>query len=478
MKHPTFALSLRDALARVAAEHPSDCRAYPDPIARDAIAADFVRADAGVPATPRSRRERIVTYGAVEHAALPLVLGAYGCVDRIRGWLPGLPRRFDRPTFEAFLAHAKAPVIVDGAGDAVEQACDLEALPIPITTERDAGPYITMGLVCAGTPDGEMAMSVHRMLVLDSRRLTIWMLPNRQLRAMSEAALLRRESLPITINIGAPPAAMIASALATRWLPPACSKLDIAGALAGAPVAIEHRGGGFALAGSEIVLEGSIDGRSVDECRAGGVFGHSMPEFLGYDGRAQHDLPIVEITRATVRPGAVYPSVIGPGREQSNILGLAGALTVGFSLDHPNWPCDRGPEIVDIALPAAGGGMLLLLAQLRLTGPLPDDGLDALALRLFSHHPFVKLIVFVDEDVSLSSEEDVLWAVTTRANLGRDVHSFDGFPRLGMDPSQQTGWRSPEGESAGRSYIDATRPASFRSSAERSFAALLQEVSA
>lgn len=472
-----LALSMREALARLARRTPGAIRTVADPIAREAIASDYIMRDAGVPATSCMRDERVVTYCAVENAELPLVLGAYGSVQRVREWLPGLPRHIDRPALARLLDERRAPVELGAPFARYTWSCGLDRLPVPITTDRDAGPYITLGVVCAGAPEGgPQAVSVHRLLVIDDERLTIWMLPSRQLRTMMESALLAGHSLPVTINIGAPPAVVVASALSTRWLPPGCGKLDIAGALAQAPVGIEPVGETFALAGSEIILEGQIGGRTVDECRQGRAFGISMPEFLGYDGNAQEDLPVVEITAVSIRPDAVYQAVIGPGREQSNILGLAGALTVGFSLDHRNWPCDRGPEIVDLAFPAAGGGMLLLIAQIHLADGTTAGALDSLALRLFSHHPFVKLIVFVDEDVDVASEEDVLWALITRANLSCDVHSFDGFPRLSMDPSQHVGWRGGTTEASARSYIDATRAAGFRSRAKRSFAAVREVV--
>jgi 4-hydroxy-3-polyprenylbenzoate decarboxylase len=128
--------------------------------------------------------------------------------------------------------------------------------------------------------------------------------------------------------------------------------------------------------------------------------------------------------------------------------------------------------IRDLHFSAAGGGMLLLVIQVRKMSADADDRLTAVAHGIFVRHPFVKLIIFVDEDVNIASAEDVLWAVTTRANLSGDCITFDGFPALGMDPSQRPAWlatRGKDGSGSGRTFIDATRPYKLRATAMRSF---------
>ena len=477
----TPALAMRAALAEIAASAPQDCGEHRAPFARTAIAADYASRYAGVPATPFPRREPAVTYTNVEGAALPLVLGLYGCSERVRAWLPGLPRRTNAATATALAERAIAPKSTDGGRPSPWRRSvpvDLTALPAPKTTPHDAGAYLTMGVVCASSPAGDAkALSIHRMLILDERRLAIWMLPSRALRALAGAAAAAGRRLPVTVNIGAPPAVVLASALSTAWLPEGVGKLDLAGALANGAVALTPAvtQPASALATAEIVLEGYLDGASVDESLDDAPLNLSMPEFLGYDGRAQRDLPVVTITGVTVRERAVFQAVIGPGREQSTILGLAGALTVAMSLANGGRLAASCPEVRDLAFPSAGGGMLLLFVQVAKTAPDHED-LTPLALWLFERHTFIKLIVFVDEDVNVKAEEDVLWAMTTRANLGTDVTTLEGYPRLAMDPSQQAGWRANGAGSAQRSFVDATRPFALRAAAARSYAKAVEGV--
>lgn len=448
------ALSLRAAVGSVRS------RTRVRPVDPGAIVADYVRRYGGVPATSHPRSEPVVLYRAASPAGRVL-LGAYGDPDTVRGWLPGLPRTVTPASAAAMVAGARAPVTVaDPVCRQLVGKADLTALPIPVATPRDAGPYLTMGLVHAADPvTGEQALSVHRMLVLDTGRLTVWMVPGRQLRAMHAAAIGRGEVLPVSVNLGAPPAAVVASAVQSRFLPPGVSKLDVAGALAGAPVRLAP---GLTqpvpvLADSEIVLEGFLGAETADETRSG-TLGRSMPEFLGYDGNAQAGLPVLTLTGQSSRRDPMLQAVAGPGREQSVVLGLAGALSVALSLDTA--------AVTALDLSPAGGGMLLLVAAVT-----PGADLGHLADRIFRQHAFVKLVVFVDADIDPARAEDVLWAIVTRANLSADCHALPGFAPLGMDPSQRPEWALARGQEhpPARTFIDATTPPGLAASTARSF---------
>jgi UbiD family decarboxylase len=461
------ALSVRDAVRWVRRHTPTHWREPQPALPGDEVAADFAERYAGIPATSAARPEPVVCY-RVQGRSIPALLGLYGCAERVRGWLPGLPARADRPGVDGLLLAGRPPVVVTDppCRQRVYARVDLNRLPALRATPRDAGPYLTMGLVLAGEPD-ECALSVHRMLILDRDRLAIWMIPGRALLERHHAALRAGRRLPVSVNVGAPPAALIASATSSAVLPPGTGKLTLAGGLAGAPVAVAA---GVSqpvpvLAESEIVLEGYLDDTVADESLAGPP-GVSLPEFLGYDGAARTGLPVLTVTAMTTRRSPRFQAVIGPGREQSVILGLAGALSVALSGDDEDWRM-----ISDLHYGAAGGGMLLLVVAVHKDSPAADARLGPIARRIFERHGFVKLIVFTDTDVEISSTEDVFWAITTRANLGTDCATFAGFRALGMDPSQGADWAAARGTDGGggRSYIDATVPYALRDRVVRSF---------
>jgi UbiD family decarboxylase len=462
-------LSARGAIGWVRRHTPGQWHEPADALPCDDVAADFAARYAGIPASSIARTEPVVCY-RVDGRSMPVLLGLYGCAERVRTWLPGLPRRTDRAGVDKMLAAATPPVVVPDplCRQRVYTRVDLTRLPALCATPRDAGPYLTMGLIQAGEPGAaQSALSVHRMLVLGRDRLAIWMVPGRALRRMHEAAVLTGRRLPVSVNIGAPPAAVLASALSSSVLPAGMGKLDVAGAMAGAPLAVAA---GVSqpvavLAESEIVLEGYLDGSVADESLDGPP-GVSLPEFLGYDGTARAALPVLTVTAVTTRRSPRFQAVIGPGREQSVILGLAGAVSVALTGDDADWQM-----INDLHYSPAGGGMLLLVVSVRKDSPSADSRVGPIARRIFEWHSFVKLIVFTDTDVDITSAEDVLWAITTRANLGTDCTTFAGFRPLGMDPSQGADWAGERGTDGGggRSYVDATVPYALRHRVVRSF---------
>lgn len=466
---PSPGLSVRGALEAVRASGHDDVGVSAS-LRPEAVAEHFATRFGGVPATSVSRPEPVVVYWSVAGSALPVLLGLYGDAARVRSWLPGLPKHIDVAATARLLAGCHAPIELSGSGpchEVVLDAAGFDALPVLRATDRDAGPFLTMGVVCTVGDDArDTALSVHRMLVLDSHRATLWMLPSRQLRAAYERARGRGERLALTVNVGAPPAAVVASATASRFLPEGVRKLDLAGALAGGPVRLvrARTQPAWALADSEVVLEGHLDGTTHDEARTGPPAA-SLPEFLGYDGRAQPGLPVMTVTGVSTRRSAVYQAAIGPGREQSVVLGLAGELSVALSAD--GGPFDR---LVDLHLSPAGGGMLLLVAAVRKTSSHDDLLVAELARRLFARHPFVKLLVVTDPDVDPRNPEDVWWAVTTRSNLGTDATTSSGHSRLAMDPSQAPDWGRGGVDCGGtRTVVDATTPYALRGRTRRSF---------
>ncbi|WP_299963968.1 UbiD family decarboxylase [uncultured Roseobacter sp.] len=435
---------------------PSDRVRHKSGLDPDAAAADFARHHAGIPARPRAGDEPAVLYD--QPGGPTLVMGLYGSDTRLRQWLPGV-----RDTALPAAARALVPLPPEPVFESDHRDTEprLSQLPIPKVSPRDAGRYISMGFIAAGSPRAGLALSAHRMLVLDDRHLGVSMLSSRHLRRMAEAAWAEGRDLPVSVNIGVPPAVAVAGATSTAHLPVEFDKLSLAGALAGGAVTLHNNAGTVCLPQSEVILHGVLTARQCAETRGARPPGVTMPEFLGYDGQAGAPLQIIRIDRITQRPGALFHSCLGPGREQSALLNLGGALTQALKLRND----PRAKDMTDLHYSASGGGMLLLLVGLR-AGAAPDKA--RLARDLVATMPFTKTVVFLDSDIDLSVEADVLWAMTTRCNLSGDTHALEGFAPLRMDPSQQDDWAVPGRGAAGRCWIDATTPAAM--SVPRSFA--------
>jgi UbiD family decarboxylase len=76
-------------------------------------------------------------------------------------------------------------------------------------------------------------------------------------------------------------------------------------------------------------------------------------------------------------------------------------------------------------------------------------------LGLLGWDPYLKTAIAVDDDVDVTRDEEVLWALATRMQPARDLFVVDGLPGSPLDPSS-----SLEGTTS-RLALDATRGAGF-----------------
>lgn len=292
-------------------------------------------------------------------------------------------------------------------------------------------------------------------------------LAGRQLAILHQQSLQQGRPLAISINMGMPPAAVIASSLSTATLPTGLSKLAFAGALAGMPIRLTPclTQDVDCLADSEIILEGSLGSELADERQTGRRY--SMPEFAGYPGKANSHLAVFTLSHIHIRHSASYPALIGPGREQAVQLGIAGAFNALLGL-----PEALTQGIADLRYAHAGGGMLLLYIALY-PGFNQPSHMQQIATGIMTLNPFTKLVIFVDQDINLHADEDVLWAITTRCRLEADCHPLACFAQLEMDPSQKAKkWRQSSQSLAQKVWINATIPDELSTNFQRAYSEL------
>ena len=108
------------------------------------------------------------------------------------------------------LANAKfdGKVVVDGTLPTKKP--DLARLPIMHHFPKDAGKYLTSGIVFSQSEGVENA-AIHRMQVLDDHRVAARLVEGRHTHVMLGKALAKGEKLPIAVTIGTHPAVTFAS---------------------------------------------------------------------------------------------------------------------------------------------------------------------------------------------------------------------------------------------------------------------------
>ncbi|WP_349360644.1 UbiD family decarboxylase [Stappia sp.] len=414
------------------------------------------------PAHPRSGVEPMVLYTNPTGARMPVLMGVYGArgrCDRLLGAEPGgIARRIadeleNRMPVET-LAHP-------GPSQTCTLPGKLDDLPVLTVTDRDAGPYLTSGLVIARDPEsGVVNASIHRMRVIDGERLTIWMLPGRDLDVLFRKARARGEDLPISINIGVAPAIYLTSSITKPFLGTDESELELAGAVAGASIRVCacDTQDAWCLADAEIVVEGAITAATHDEYDdPGAPFG--MPEFLGYMGMGKAELPLVSVTKVTTRAAAVYQTFLGPGKEQSELLGIP--TEAGMLVQLARRLSDTARVIDAHYLPAAGGQLLLAL---RIDKQVEDAAFPRRVLETAMEcHALLKGVLLVDADIDVASESDLFWAMATRFQPSRDLTVLSGQRGFPLDPSQAPGYLpNTDAPTTDKYLMDLTVPVSER----------------
>lgn len=312
------------------------------------------------------------------------------------------------------------------------QPVDVGAL-LPLVThhEKDAAPYLTCGMVLARDPlTGMRGMGVHRMMYRGGNRFSI-MLANPPLSIFLANAERSGRPLDIAVALGVDPAVLLSSVVKTGPLGP--DKMEIAGALAGAPVELAP-----ALtvdieipARAEVVIEGRLL-PGVRE--AEGPFGENTGAYFSSQS------PVVEVTAVTHRKNFIFPALMPWTNDVDILLTLAaGAELLGQLKGQV-----RG--VVDLELVPGTCSFSAVIS----VHDCPRHEVRRLIHLALNIDKRLKVLTVVDDDVDLRDPREVAWAMATRFQPERDTVIINGLEGYVIDPSSAGG-------SASRIGFDATR---------------------
>lgn len=316
-----------------------------------------------------------------------------------------------------------------------ENDVDLSRIPVLTHFEKDAGPYITSAVVHARSLDGEVEnVSVHRLQVLDRKRLAIRLVP-RHLFKLWRMAKEAGKDLDVAISVGVHPAVLLA---ASCPLPFGVSEYGVANALLDNNLKLtecEHVNA-CSPTEAELVLEGKI---SATKEVAEGPF----VDVTGtYD--VQRKQPVVDIVGITHRREYVYHALLSSGAEHRVLMGLPHEVLIWEAVSKVV------PRVCAVNLSAGGSGWLH--AVISVEKQLEGDGKNVL-LAAFAAHPSLKHAVVVDSDIDVCDVSDVEWAVATRFQGNEDLIMMENVRGSSLDPSADQ-----ERVLTAKVGFDATRP--------------------
>lgn len=436
------------------------------------LAGVYKKIGAGVPVAPPTTVGPAMLFNHVKGFDVKVVVGVLASRQRTAILLNTTVDRLPFRLLDA-LEHPQKPITV-APDRAPCQACvhrppfDLRTLlPAPTNTAKDAGPYFNMGLIRAEDPEtGESDVTIHRLCIQDADRLSVYFVPGRHIDQFRIKAEKAGRPLPVSVSMGLDPAIYLSACFEPPTTPIGFDELQIAGGLRRRPVELVDCVSvkAKAVASAEIVIEGEIlPGERIQE-DLNSLTGYAMPEFPGYLGAAQKQLPVIRVTAVTHRPNPILQTIIGPGEEHTNLAGIPTEASI-LRLVEKSMP----GRLTNVYAHSSGGGKYLAILQFR-KASINDEGRQRqAALTAFAAFSELKHVILVDDDVNLFDSNDVLWAMTTRYQGDASTVFIPGVRCHPLDPSQSPEF-SPSILSEGiscKTIFDCTVPYHLRDRFER-----------
>ncbi len=294
---------------------------------------------------------------------------------------------------------------------------DLGRYPIQHCWPDDAGPLITWGLVVTRGPNKKRQnMGIYRQQVIGHNKVIMRWLSHRggALDLLEWQQLYPTEPFPVSVVLGADPATILA---AVTPIPDTLSEHAFAGLLRGSRTELVACKTNDLLvpASAEIVLEGVINpGDTAPE----GPFG----DHTGYYNEVD-EFPCLTIETITERDKPVYHTTYtGRPPDEPAVLGVA--------LNEVFVPIlqKQFPEIVDFYLPPEGCSYRMAVVSMKKQYPGHAKRVMLGVWSFLRQFMYTKMVIVVDDDVDVRLWEDVIWAMTTRMDPGRDCTIIENTP--------------------------------------------------
>lgn len=286
---------------------------------------------------------------------------------------------------------------------------DLFKFPTPIWHELDGGRYLGTGcaVISKDLGEGWVNLGTYRCMIFDKDLISVGMNPGKHGTQMMEKYHSRGESFPLAVVCGMDPVLFLAAGSPLSGVGE--SEYNFTGAMHGKPVEVV-RGHITDLpipASAEIVLEGEIPPPSEMEKREDGLFG----EWSRTYNSAPH--PVMRVKSIMYRDDPIILGVV-PWKAHIpfpfNIPVLA--AEIWNVLEYAGIPDVRG---VWFGLGYIWPVYCIISIKQNYSGHAKQAALAAASCRA---NTFAGLfVIVVDDDIDITNEKDVLWAIASRANL-------------------------------------------------------------
>lgn len=302
-----------------------------------------------------------------------------------------------------------------------EDSPSFEKIPILKTWHKDAGKFITFGLVATKHPETQVRnLGVYRMQILDKTHAIMHWQKHKRGAHHYDIKKDAGDKIEVAVIIGADPATVFS---AVAPVPEGLDKYIFAGIVRKTGIkTVKCKTVDLEVpANAELVLEGCVDPSDI---RMEGPFG----DHTGYYTPPE-PYPVFTLTGTMRRQKPIYlTTIVGKPILEDAFIGKV--------VERSFLPLIKlfQPEVVDFSMPAAGWfqGMAIISIKKRYPGQAKKVmmglwGLGQLAL--------TKVFIIVDDDINVHDMDEVIWAVTTRTDAARDVMIINNTPTDTLDPA-------------------------------------------
>jgi 2,5-furandicarboxylate decarboxylase 1 len=307
------------------------------------------------------------------------------------------------------------PVIVDSGPvkEVVKKGNDLDLRELPMVTHcsKDAGPFVTAGVVIARDPETRLRnVSINRMQLKGPRKMGIRMMQPQHLGIIHSKSEKLCEDLEIAVAIGNHPFETLAAATSLKF---GADEFAFASALRKEPLQLVkcETVDLEVPACAEIILEGKVlAGIREPE----GPFGDFMQYYVPI-----MDNHVFALSAVTYRKDAIYQTIQASSLEDAHLLALSREAKV----------YDAVSKVADVQAVCLVPTILGCTISIKKKFEGEPKNVIAAAFGIYS---WLKYCVVVDHDVNVFDMNDVWWAMATR-NKPQDgivlMNNALGFPR-------------------------------------------------
>lgn len=304
--------------------------------------------------------------------------------------------------------------------------------PVPRWNFLDGGRYINT-LSCQVTMDPDtklMNVGMYRGMIGSKNTIPVLLCAPQHWGAHFAKYRARGEDMPIAVVYGWDPVLLVVAATAVSH--PGCSEYEVAGALRQSPVELVQceTSGLWVPASAEIVIEGKISA-DPNTFEMEGPFA----EYVGYYGGAASPKHVIRVECITYRNNPIFRG------------GLEGGTPGSWAEPyywHPQCKCAviwnyleslNLAKILGVwASPITRGTDIRVQIETTYRGQARQIAHAIWGSHLMNYTG--KLLIVVDEDIDVFSDEAVEWALAYRVNAARgDVEIAHGCIGTNLDPS-------------------------------------------